>query len=122
MKTLLCADFGFYDEIYSKIPEQNPNVVMDYVEDGETALEYLSKKRYDYLITTIVMPKKHGFDVIDEIREEPDKYSSPKITILTGLCGDTFLEEVKKRKVNFISRYERNIEDILFDISKFLNK
>lgn len=122
MKTILCADFEFYKEIYSLIPKNNPDVVMDYVEDGETALEYLSKKRYDYLITTIVMPKLDGLHVIDEIRGDSSKYGNPDICVLTGLGGDIFMEQIDKRDVYYIDRYDSDVNEIQEEITKFLNK
>lgn len=120
MKTLLCADFEFYNEIYSKIPELNTGIDMDYVEDGEEALKKLSEKKYDFLISTIVMPKKHGFDVIDEIQTDNDKYGDPKICVLTGLTGDIFMEQIGKRDVEYIYRNNKTIEEIQSEITNFL--
>jgi CheY-like chemotaxis protein len=119
MKTLLCADFEFYDSIYSKIPERNPDVQMDYVIDGKQALQKLSEKKYDFLITTIVMPEIHGLDLIDAIQADKDKYGNPKIAVLTGLGGEIFMEHIKKRKVDYIDRYDILIEDIQIEIERF---
>lgn len=120
MKTLLCADFEFHDEIYSKIPENNQEIEMDYVRDGEATLEALGMKKYDFLITTIVMPKLDGFNVIDRIYSDPDRYGKPKICVLTGLGGDLFMEQIKKRNVGYIYRNDKTIKEIQEEITRFL--
>jgi CheY-like chemotaxis protein len=120
MRNLLCADIEFYDVIYSKIPSRNPDIKMDFVSDGEQALLKLSQNKYDLFITTVIMPRMDGIETIDKVQANPKIYGTPKIAILTGLGGDKFMEYVSKRKVDFIDRYDRKLEEILFEVDQFL--
>jgi CheY-like chemotaxis protein len=54
--------------------------------DGPEALSVLEKEKFDIIITDLEMPKMHGFELIEKIREQ-EKYSALPIVILTGRVG-----------------------------------
>ncbi len=120
-RKLLCVDFEFQNEIYNKIMYRHTWLDVVTVNQADKALLLLEKEKYDFLITTIVMPGgTTGLELIDEVQKNPKKYAKPKIAILTGLGGDKFHEEVVKRQVDLIDRYERQIKDVEEDIDLFL--
>jgi DNA-binding response OmpR family regulator len=51
--------------------------------DGEQAIILLKKIRFDVLICDIMMPKKNGWEVLKEVRSNPETREIPVI-ILTG--------------------------------------
>lgn len=51
--------------------------------DGEQAMILLKKIRFDVLICDIMMPKKNGWEVLKEVRSNPETREIPVI-ILTG--------------------------------------
>jgi len=55
--------------------------------DGVEALEQLSKDHFDLLITDIVMPNKDGWEVLKEVRGNPETKDTPVI-VLTGKNED----------------------------------
>jgi len=104
---LLCVDFEFHEEIYNKIWERHKNFDITIINRADMALELMSKQNFDFLLTTIVMPGKiDGLKFIDEVQNNSEKYGNPEIAIITGLGGDNFHNEVEKRKVELIDRYE----------------
>jgi DNA-binding response OmpR family regulator len=56
--------------------------------DGEQAIEELKRDRFDLLICDIMMPKKNGWEVLKEIRSNPETREIPVI-ILTGKNEDS---------------------------------
>lgn len=118
---LLCVDFEFQAEIYNKIGERNKHIDVTVINRADIALELMSNVEFDILITTIVMPGElDGLNFIDQILESPEKYGDPQIAVLTGLGGDNFHEQIVRRQVDLIDRYERPIKEIEEDIDLFL--
>lgn len=50
--------------------------------DGEEALAFLTKEKYDLVLMDLVMPKKNGFDVLRELKEQGIK---AKVIITSNL-------------------------------------
>lgn len=60
--------------------------------DGEAGLELVRSKRPDLVLLDIILPKKQGFEVLEELKKSPDTQSI-SIIILTLLGED---EDIKK--------------------------
>ena len=45
--------------------------------DGQAALEILSETKPDLMILDVMMPRKNGFEVCDEVRADPDLSGLP---------------------------------------------
>ncbi len=60
--------------------------------NGEQAIEELSKDRFDLLICDVLMPKKDGWQVLKEVRANPETESLPVI-VLTAKNEDTDMFE-----------------------------
>ncbi len=60
--------------------------------DGEAGLEMTRSKHPDLVLLDLVLPKKHGFEVLEELKKSPETESIPVI-ILTLLGED---EDIKK--------------------------
>lgn len=60
--------------------------------DGVETLEYIQKKLPDLLLLDIVMPRKNGFDVLEELRLDPRTRNLP-VVILSNLGQE---EDVKR--------------------------
>ncbi|MBN1617769.1 response regulator [Candidatus Dojkabacteria bacterium] len=58
--------------------------------DGAEAVEYLSKTTYDLALLDLIMPRKDGFTVLEEV--DPKKLQTP-IIVLTNLSS---LEDEEK--------------------------
>jgi DNA-binding response OmpR family regulator len=88
------------------------------VGDGESALEKLKVEKYDFLLLDLVMPKKDGFLVLEEIQNLGIKMN---IAVLTNL-----IQEEDKKKVHtlgvdlFMEKANTPIADIVKKVSEIL--
>ena len=83
---LLIEDDPFLIDIYTtKLKEAGFN--LDTATDGEMALKKLSEKKFDLLVLDIVLPNIDGWEILEEIRNSPQRYGSKglKIVILSNL-------------------------------------
>ena len=60
--------------------------------DGEAGLGLVRSKRPDLVLLDLILPKKHGFEVLEELKKSPETKAIPVI-ILTLLGED---EDIKK--------------------------
>jgi CheY-like chemotaxis protein len=49
--------------------------------DGVQALEHLSKDKFDLLICDIMMPNKNGWEVVKEVKSNPETKDMPVIVL-----------------------------------------
>lgn len=60
--------------------------------DGVEAMKFIKKNSLDLILLDLLMPKKDGFEVLKEVRGNPELKSLP-IVVLSNLGGD---EDIKK--------------------------
>jgi DNA-binding response OmpR family regulator len=88
------------------------------VGEGESALEELRNNKYDFMLLDLVMPKKDGFSVLEEINKDGIKI---KVAVLTNL-----IQEEDKKKVHdlgvdiFMEKANTPIADIIKKVSEIL--
>ncbi|OHA59546.1 MAG: hypothetical protein A2589_01640 [Candidatus Vogelbacteria bacterium RIFOXYD1_FULL_46_19] len=67
--------------------------------DGEQAIQKIKTESIDLIILDMIMPKKTGFDVIDEVKNNPASKDIP-IIILSNLGQESDIEQAKQKGVN----------------------
>ena len=80
MRLLYAEDERGMSEAVTEILRRK-NYVVDAVCDGEEALDYLLNEHYDGIILDVMMPKKSGIEVLEEIR---NKGISTPVMLLTA--------------------------------------
>lgn len=78
MKLLLCEDEHTLSKVISVLLKKN-NYTVDCAYDGEEALDFITLGNYDAIILDVMMPKRDGFSVLKEIRE--NKITTPVIML-----------------------------------------
>jgi len=89
-------------------------------EDGETALDLISKERYDLIVLDLLLPKIDGFVVLAEIRKKGIK---TPVSIVTDLSQPEDIQKAKDLGANdyFISS-DISITEIVEYIKKSIVK
>jgi CheY-like chemotaxis protein len=63
--------------------------------DGEAALAMAKSERPDLILLDVIMPKLQGFDVLKQLKSDPDTTAIPVI-MLTGLRQSADMEEAQR--------------------------
>lgn len=86
--------------------------------NGEEAIEMLKKEKFDLLLLDLIMPKKDGFDVLEEIKSKKIKTA---VIVLSNLGQE---EDINKAKAlgakDFFIKSDTPIAQILEHIQKIL--
>jgi len=64
-------------------------------EDGEKTMEILNKEKVDLLLLDIIMPKKSGFEVMEEMKKD-SKLSKIPIIIISNSGQPVELSKIKE--------------------------
>lgn len=76
--------------LYTELSEAGFDVSQAF--DGEAGLELVRSKHPNLVLLDLILPKKHGFEVLEELKKSPETKAIP-VMILTLLGED---EDVKK--------------------------
>ncbi len=89
--------------------------------DGEQAIEQLKKDRFDLIICDIVMPRKNGWEVIQEVRSHSITKNIPVI-VLTAKNEDDDMFKGYELGANFYITKPFTKSQLLFAISLISDK
>jgi two-component system chemotaxis sensor kinase CheA len=88
-------------------------------ENGKEALNKLASEKFDLIITDLEMPEIDGFELIKEIRANPD-YKNIPIIVVTSLAGEDIRRKVFDIGANSYE-VKLNREKLLEEIENLLS-
>ena len=92
---LMEDDFDIREMYKMKLEMEGYNVVC--AEDGEKALKLIKAEKPDLILLDILMPKKDGFEVLEEIKKfKDDDLKSIPVVMLTNLSNKEDIFEAEK--------------------------
>lgn len=90
--------------------------------DGEAALEIVKKERPDLLLLDIILPKKSGFEVAEEITSNPMLRSIP-IIIISNLGQDSDVARgMALGVVEYLVKAKVSVDDLVTKVQGYLAK
>jgi CheY-like chemotaxis protein len=93
----------------------------DEAEDGVVCLEKLSKEKYDLILLDLMMPRMDGMEALTQIKQNPDKYGTAPVLILTNLTSDVAIKEGFERKADgYLIKTELTPEQVIKEIEKVI--
>lgn len=81
MRFLIVDDFSTMRRIVRNLLKEMGYVNADEAEDGGVALTKLRSSRFDFVISDVNMPNMNGFDLLREIRKDPDLQALPFLLV-----------------------------------------
>jgi len=91
----------------------------DFVNNGDSAFGYLTKKAVDLILLDLKMPGKDGFDVLRELRS---KKLNVKVIVLTAYADvKSAIDSAKLGATDFISK-PYDFDELLITIRKVLQR
>ena len=89
------------------------------VNDGEEAVVELTNNKYDLLLLDLMMPKKDGFGVLEEIN---NKKIDVKVIISSNLSQQEDLDKAKNMgAVGYFVKSDTPINEVVEQVKKALN-
>ncbi len=88
--------------------------------DGEEALSVLKVNHPDLILLDIILPKMSGFELMEQLKDNPSYGSSP-IVIISNLGQDTDVQKGKMLgAIGYFVKAKLSIEDLVKRIKSFL--
>ncbi len=88
--------------------------------DGEAALAVLKTTHPDLILLDIILPKMSGFELMEQLKDNPVYGSSP-IVIISNLGQDTDVQKGKMLgAIGYFVKAKLSIEDLVKKIKSFL--
>ncbi len=113
------------DEILSKVLAtelKDAGFEVSQAFDGEAGLELVRSKRPNLVLLDLILPKKHGFVVLEELKKSPDTKDIPVI-ILTLLGEDEDIKKGLRLGANdYLVKSSHAIAEIVEKIKNFFEK
>lgn len=121
MKILIVEDDNFFQKFYTR-KLQEIGYETEMASDGEEAMAKLQTFSPDIMLLDIIMPKKNGFQVLEEIKQNPAIQKIPVIVFST-LGQEKDVEKAKTLgAVDFINKSYFDFENLVTKIKTLTNQ
>ena len=121
MKILIVED----EEILIKVLKEKfikEKFTVELVSDGESVLASAKNFKPDVILLDIILPKKNGLEVLEELKGDPESQNIPVI-MLSNLGED---EKIKKAislgAVDYLVKTQHPINEIVEKVQNYLVK
>ena len=82
MKLILVEDDTFFQQFYA-MKLQKSGYVVDTANDGEEGIAKIRANRPDVVLLDLIMPRKNGFEVLEEMAKDPELKTIPVLVFST---------------------------------------
>ncbi|MBI1888857.1 MAG: response regulator [Candidatus Spechtbacteria bacterium] len=90
--------------------------------DGEAGILLAKARHPDIILLDIILPKKDGFEVMKELKEDPETARS-KIIVLTNLESSSDVERaLALGATTYLVKANYNLEDVVAKIKQILGE
>lgn len=93
---------------------------VDIARDGEEAIAKVEKKKPDIILLDLLMPKRDGFYVLEEIKNNP-KWKLIPVIVLSNLGEDTAIKRAMEMGADdYFVKSQHPIEEVIEKIKDYL--
>jgi len=120
-KILLVEDDEFLSSLLkNRLLKEGLEVILAH--DGEEAIKLLKNEKPNLILLDIILPKKSGFEVMEEIRSNPSlAVEKIPIIIISNLGQETDVEKGKELgAIEYFVKAKTSLEDLVEKIKSFL--
>ncbi|MEM4270576.1 MAG: response regulator [Candidatus Pacearchaeota archaeon] len=90
--------------------------------DGQSGLNFIQATMPDLIILDLILPRKSGFEVLEEIKKDSNLENIPVI-VLTNVENKSEIEKAKELGVkDYLIKANYSLEDILKKIREILEE
>ncbi|MBI5078129.1 MAG: response regulator [Candidatus Yonathbacteria bacterium] len=88
--------------------------------DGEAVFDEMKKKRPNLVLLDLLLPKKNGFDVLKDIRSNPE-YRLIPVVILSNLGEDSEIKRALELGANdYFVKSQHPIQEVMEKVREYL--
>ena len=118
-KILLVEDDRFLIKaVYTKLTQKGFEVIL--ANDGDEAISKAKTEKPEIVLLDMVLPKKSGFEVLRELKGNPETASIP-VFILSNLAQDQDIQEGKALGAeDYIVKSNTSLSAIVDKVANFL--
>lgn len=91
-----------------------------FAKDGEEALEKVKKEKPDVMLLDIMMPKKSGMEVLEELKKDSSTKDMP-VVVLTALPNKKLEEEATSLNASYLVKSQVIPTDVVKIVKEKLN-
>ena len=120
-KILLVEDDEFLSSLLkNRLLKEGLEVILAH--DGEEAIKLLKNEKPNLILLDIILPKKSGFEVMEEIRSNPSlAVEKIPIIIISNLGQETDVERGKELgAIEYFVKAKTSLDDLVEKIKSFL--
>ncbi len=123
IKILMIEDDPFFGKLCAKVLEDE-GFSIELAKDGEQGLEKLAEEKPDLVLLDIILPKMNGFEVLEEIRKNPDpELAKIPVIILSNLYSDKEESKAKELKANgYLVKANTNSDELIKKVKEVLRE
>ncbi|MCL4406270.1 MAG: response regulator [Patescibacteria group bacterium] len=116
---LLVEDDKFLSSLLkTRLEKEGINVI--HVEDGEAALEVLKTAVPDLILLDLILPKKMGFEVMENLQQNPLLKHGP-VVIISNLGQDADVAKGRSLgAIDYFIKAQTSIDDLVSKIKSFV--
>lgn len=122
-KVLLVEDDPFLSSLLkNRLQKEGLEVAL--AKDGEEALNSLKSGKPDLILLDLILPKKSGFEVMEEMREDPQMQFQELPIIIISNLGQP--EDISRGQtlgaIEYFVKAKTSIDELVDKIKNFLKK
>ena len=118
-KILIVEDDDYISKIY-EIKFAKEGIAISIARDGEEAVKKASTENPDLILLDLMIPKKDGFEVLEEIKSTSKNAKTPVI-VLSNLGQASDIERAEKLGAqDFLVKVDHSIQDVVEKVNKSL--
>jgi len=93
---------------------------IDSARNGEEAIEKIGKKKPDLILLDILMPKKDGFYVLEEVKKNPEWKLVP-VVVLSNLGEDEIIKKALEAGADdYFIKSQHPIQEVIEKVKDYL--
>lgn len=99
---------------------ESEGCTVDVAMNGEEAMERIKKQKPNLILLDLLMPKKDGFYVLEEVKKNPEWKLIP-IVVLSNLGGDAEIKRALEMGANdYFVKSQHPIEEVIEKVKEYL--
>ena len=111
-------DEGFFN-IFS-VPLKMKGYNVAHVAEGSRAMDFILQEKPDLVLLDIILPKKDGFKVLEEIKQDETTKNIPVILLTNLESIDDIQKAFDKGATTYLVKSEYKLEDVVKKINETL--